>query len=72
MSTRSMRRLVREGEYVAEVVVQVVEAEGDWAPYLTLDEAYRLDDVREALRRGDVSAVLHLAERVYRLTPVEV
>jgi hypothetical protein len=37
---------------------------------LSLDDAYRLDDVREALRAGDVKRASQLASRVYRLTPV--
>ena len=39
--------------------------------YLSLEDAYRLDDVREALRRGDVkTAARH--SRVFSLTPVAV
>lgn len=64
-------RLVREGDLVAEVEVNLVEAEGGWAPYLSLDDAYKLDDVRDALRAGDVTRASQLATRVYRLTPVE-
>ena len=69
MSTRHRTKLVHEGEYVAEVEVELVEADQGWSPYLALDDAYKLDDVREALRRGDVRAASRLA-RVYTLTPV--
>ena len=70
MSRRQMTRLVREGDYVAEVSIDLIEAEGGWSPYLTLDDAYRLDDVRDALRRGDMRTASQMA-RVYRLIPVE-
>ena len=70
MSTRSTKRLVREGDLVAEVEVRLEEAEGGWAPYLSLDDAYKLDDVRDALRTGDIRRASQLATRVYRLTPV--
>ena len=70
MSTKSTKRLVREGDFVAEVDVDLIEADGGWAPYLSLDDAYRLDDVREALRSGDLQRAARLAIRVYRLTPV--
>jgi hypothetical protein len=70
MSTKSTKRLVREGDLVAEVEVNLVEAEGGWAPYLSLDDAYKLDDVRDALRTGDVKRASQLATRVYRLTPI--
>ena len=70
MSTRATKRLVREGDFVAEVDVHLVEAEGGWAQYLSLDDAYRLDDVRQALQLGDIRRASQLASRVYRLMPV--
>lgn len=70
MSLRSTKRLVREGEFVAEVDVELVEVEEPWAPYLSLQDAYKLDDVRDALRAGDIPRALRLAGQVYRLTPV--
>ena len=71
MSTKSTKRLVREGEFVAEVDVSLVEAQGGWTPYLSLEDAYKLDDVRDALRGGDIKRASQLANRVYRLTPIE-
>ncbi len=71
MSARSTNRLVREGDFVAEVSVTLVEAEGGWTPYLSLEDAYELYDVRAALRVGDVKQASRLAYRVDRLTPVE-
>jgi hypothetical protein len=71
MNARPTRKLVREGEFVAEVEVNLLEGEGGWTPYLSLDDAYKLDDVREALRAGDVKRASELAMRVYHLTPVE-
>ena len=70
MNTKAARRLVREGDFVAEVDVDIIEGEGGWAPYLSLDDAYRLDDVREALRAGDLKRAARLAGHVYRLMPV--
>jgi len=69
MRTRRQKKFLHEGDYVAEVDVELVETDAGWSPYLSLDDAYRLDDVREALRRGDVRAASRLA-RVYTLTPV--
>ena len=70
MSTKATKKLVREGDLAAEVEVNLLEAEGGWAPYLSLDDAYKLDDVREALRAGDIEQASRLANQVYRLTPV--
>ena len=72
MSVRSTSRLVRGGEFVAEVDVELMEADGGWAPYLRLDDAYKLDDIREALSAGDIARASRIADRVYRLTPVRV
>lgn len=69
MKKYTRKRLIHEGEYVAEVEVEVTETDDDWSPYLSLEEAYKLDDVREALRRGDVKSAARYA-RVFSLTPV--
>jgi len=66
---RLQKKLVHEGDYVAEVEVQLVEADEGWSPYLTLEDAEKLDEVRDALRRGNVSEAAKMA-RVYHLTPV--
>lgn len=70
MNVKSSLHLVREGDLLAEVAVQLDEAETPWAPYLTVQDAARLDDVRAALRAGDIARASSLAERVYRLTPI--
>ena len=67
---RTSRKLVREGDLVAELDVELMESEEGWSPYLSLEDAYRLDDVREALRAGDLDRAMRLADRVYKLTPV--
>ncbi len=64
-------KLVHEGEYVAEVDVALIITDDEWSPYLSLLDAYKLDDVRQALRQGDIAAAAKLG-RVYRLIPVAV
>jgi hypothetical protein len=71
MNTRHQTKLVHEGQYVAEVEVNLIDTENGWSPYLSLDDAYRLDDVREALRRGDLAKAGQKA-KVFTLTPVAV
>jgi hypothetical protein len=71
MSTRQYTKLVHEGAYVAEVDVELTETDAGWSPYLSLEDAFKLDDVRESLRRGDVRAASRRA-RLYTLTPVAV
>jgi hypothetical protein len=69
MNTRRHTKFVREGAYAAEVEVELIEDGNGWSPYLSLDDARKLDDVREALRRGDIQAASRYA-RVFSLTPV--
>jgi hypothetical protein len=62
-------KLVREGSLVAEVDVELIQADDAWAPYLSLADARKLDEVRLALKHGDLTSAAKLA-RIYRLTPV--
>lgn len=71
MSKRQRVKYVHEGKYVAEVDVELLEDETQWSPYLSVSDAYKLDDVRDALRRGDIAAAAQLA-RVFSLQPVAV
>ena len=69
MKRRRNTEYVHEGRYVAEVEVELIEDEEGWSPYLSVDDAYRLDDVRAALRAGDLdSAAQHGC--IYELRPV--
>jgi len=69
MSKRRHTKLVREGQYAAEVDVELIETDDGWAPYLSVYDAHKLDAVREALRRGDIHVASRHA-RVFSLTPV--
>lgn len=70
MRTRWHTKLVHEGKYVAEVDVEIMDSNEGWSPYLSLDDALKLDEVREALRTGDIkTAEKH--GRVFTLTPVQ-
>jgi hypothetical protein len=69
MTIRRQTKLIHEGKYLAEVEVELIESDDDWSPYLSLDDAYKLDDVREALRRKDIKSASRFA-RVFELNPV--
>jgi hypothetical protein len=72
MMTRSHHtKLVRERSYAAEVEIELIDAEAGWSPLLSLEDAEKLDDVREALRRGDLKRAGQLA-RLFKLTPIAV
>jgi len=69
MNTRRQTKLVHEGQFVAQVEVDLIETDSGWSPYLSLEDTYKLDDVREALRRGDIHSASRKAQ-VFVLTPV--
>ncbi len=69
MAQRSKTKYVHEGKYVAEVEVVLIDDETQWSPYLSIDDAYKLDDVRDALRQGDLDAASRYG-RIYEMRPV--
>jgi hypothetical protein len=71
MTKRKMTKLIRVGEYAAEVTIEMIYADDKWSPYLSLEDAMKLDDVREALQKKDFKRAQELA-RVYALSPLAV
>ena len=57
------KKLVHEGQYVAEVEIELIDTDEGWSPYLSLD------DLRDALRRGGLHKAGQLA-RVFTLPPL--
>ena len=65
-------KLVDEGAYIAKVPVTLfyeLDDPTDWGPYLSADDALKLDEVRQALRGGDITAAARHGE-VFELTKV--
>lgn len=56
MNTRKHTKLVHVGKYAAEVVIEIIDSEDGWSPYISRDDALKLDRVREALLAGDLVA----------------
>ena len=69
MIKKKLPKLVHEGDYVAEVDVELIYTDDEWSPYLSLRDAEKLDTVRVALQRGDFKVASALA-RVFELVPV--
>lgn len=67
--TRRKTKYEHEGHYVVEVEVDLIEDETDWSPYLSVDDACKLDDARAPLRRRDYAAAARLG-LVYELRAV--
>ena len=69
MRRRKKIKYVHEGRYVAEVEIELLEDDTGWAPYISVEDAYRLDSVRDAIRRGDLDYAAKFG-RIYELRPV--
>jgi hypothetical protein len=69
MKQRKKLKYVHEGHYVAEVEVALLEDDTSWSPYLSVEDACKLDDAREALRQGDLENAAKFG-RIYELRPI--
>ncbi len=67
--SRKVTRLVHAGKYVAEVTVESIPDDGAWGPYLSVDDALKLERVENALREGDLKAASKDL-KVYEMKPV--
>ena len=63
---RKKIKYIHESPYVAEVEIDLMEDETGWSPYISVDDAFKLDDVKEALRRGDLESAARYG-RIYEL-----
>ena len=66
---RKTVKIIHEGQFAAEVPVELIEEEGGWSPYLSLEDTDKLDAVRKALREGDVATASKYG-RIFELHPV--
>ena len=71
MTKRKNTKIVREGNYLAEIDVELIDSGEGWAPFLSLEDALKLDEVREALRLGDIETAAKKA-KVFILKPIAV
>ncbi|AFZ46887.1 hypothetical protein Cyast_0915 [Cyanobacterium stanieri PCC 7202] len=68
-NTKTQTKIIRQGEYIAEIDVTLTYTDEDWSPYLSVEEAEKLDNLRFALQNNDLKTAIQLAH-IYRLTPV--
>ena len=71
MNRRRITKFIHVGDYAAEVTIEMIYADDEWSPYLSLEDALKLDDVREALQHKDFETARQLAQ-VYALAPLAV
>jgi hypothetical protein len=71
MRSRRATKFVHEGPYVAAVEVDWIVSDTGWPPYLSLEDAQKLDEARDALRKRDFHSAAQLG-RLYELAPLAV
>ena len=69
MKKRKKIKYVHEGQYVAEIEVTVREDASGWSPYLSVDDVFKLDNAREALRQKDLDSASQYG-KIYELRPI--
>lgn len=69
MTKRRTKEVIHVGDYAAEVPVELIEDDTGWSPYLSMEDAIKLDAVRTALEDEDVVAASKHA-RVFKLVPL--
>jgi hypothetical protein len=71
MKKQHRTKLIHEGQYLAEIEVELLVTDDEWSPYLSVEDADKLDGVREALKKGDTATASRYG-RVFSLTPIAV
>ena len=69
MTEKQLTKYIHVGEYVAEVDVTLIVTDDEWSPYLSLEDARRLDNVRTALQSGDLQEAAKFGQ-IFRMMPV--
>lgn len=69
MMVKKKTKYIHAGRYVAEVEVDLIDSKDEWAPYLSVKDATRLDEVREALQNEDLETASGYG-RIYKLEPI--
>lgn len=62
-------KYIHEGRYVAAVEVELIHSDEGWAPYISLEDAFKLDEVREALRNNNIR-LAGTYSKVFRMEPL--
>ena len=66
---RKAFRFVHVDKYAAKVEIELIPDDGARGPYISRDDALKLDRVRSALKRGDIAAASREA-RMFQLMPL--
>ncbi len=71
ITKKHQTKLIHIGEYMAEVEAELIDTSEGWSPYLSIEDAQKLDDVCEALCQGNLKTATNLAQ-IYTVIPIAV
>ncbi|WP_340103738.1 hypothetical protein [Rhodohalobacter sp. 8-1] len=66
---KKKKKYVHAGSYVGELEVKIIHDDHPWAPYLTIEDAKKLDFVKSALKKENLADASKFG-RIYKLKPV--
>jgi hypothetical protein len=66
---RTSKELILVGDHAAEVDIELQYSDESWPPMMSPDDSRKLEAVRLALKRGDLTEAAKYG-RVFELTPV--
>jgi len=69
MHTKKKTKFIHSGRFVAEVDVNLQIDNHEWSPYLTVEDARKIDFIRKALKNRDLKTISGMA-RIFEKTPV--
>lgn len=62
-------KYIHIGQYVAAVDVELLETDVGWSPYISLESARKMDEIRKALKNNDFTKAGQMAN-IYKMSPL--
>lgn len=70
MKKREYKKIIKEGTFLAEIDIHLIDTDSDWSPCISIEDVVKIDEVRDALRKGELSIASKYA-KIYSLQPLE-
>lgn len=70
MKRKRTIKYIHEEPFVAKVEVMLEEGETGWSPYLGVGDAYKLDEIKEALQKKNIKLASKYG-KVYGMHPID-
>ena len=67
--SRTVKRYVHAGKYVAEIEVQSIPDDDGWGPYFSIEDALKLQRIEPAMKAGDLKSAAKDAQ-IFEMKPI--